>query len=229
MLAEWIVLALTQTEFKLDFPETVSYQGITLNGEDDWSQEARKRLGIGRHNNGTNSLSTDSAIGHRLGETKQIYYKILQAGEVVADLADFRTKVAETLNDERGWRNAGLEFKEVESGQDLNIILADAATLDAISGCSGDLSCTTWDNEVIINDLRWREGTATSQAAGVSERDYQHMVINHEVGHWLGHYSHLAGCTNGGPAPIMVQQSTGLRGCDSFNAWPLKEEWWTLR
>ena len=159
---------------------------------------------------------------------KNFKYKIESWGTVVANVSDFRAKVAETLGDARGWTRAGLTFTETKGDDyDLVIALSDAATLDTIAGCSGDLSCTTWHNQVIINDLRWRGGTAVTNAAGMSQRDYQNMVVNHEVGHWLGHYSHIESCPNGGPAPIMLQQSTGLRGCDSTNAWPLDDELWT--
>ena len=183
---------------------------------------------------GTNTASTGDARGRMVNGVKVIYYKTMTWGNVVANFSDFRQKVAETLNDSRGWVRAGLKFVEVESGQDVNVILSDPASLGATPGCGADLSCTTWANQVIINDVRWREGTEPSRAAGMSKRDYQHMVVNHEMGHWLGHYAHIEGCTaeNGfidGPAPIMLQQSTGLRGCISFNAWPLESELWTLR
>ncbi|MBQ6396311.1 DUF3152 domain-containing protein [Candidatus Saccharibacteria bacterium] len=179
--------------------------------------------------NGTNTASTGTAQGHIMDGKKVIFYRAETWGEVEADFEEFREKVSETLSDGRGWRRAGLAFIEVEKNPDFLIILSDTAHLDATSGCSGDLSCTTWNNEVIINDLRWREGTETSRRAGMETRDYQHMVVNHEVGHWLGHYAHETSCPNGGPAPIMLQQSTGLRGCDAFNAWPLESELWTLR
>ncbi|MBQ6130409.1 DUF3152 domain-containing protein [Candidatus Saccharibacteria bacterium] len=179
--------------------------------------------------NGTNTASTGTAQGHVLDGEKVIFYRTETWGEIVADFEEFKSRVSGTLEDERGWKRAGLRFVEVEKNPDVLIILSDAARLDATSGCSGDLSCTTWDNEVIINDLRWREGTEASRAAGMETRDYQHMVVNHEVGHWLGHYAHETSCPNGGPAPIMLQQSTGLRGCESFNAWPLESELWTLR
>ena len=171
--------------------------------------------------------SNNTAMKTNTGQ-KSFKYKIEVWGTVVADASDFRAKVAETLGDSRGWVRAGLAFAETTGDDyDLIIALSDPATLDTIAGCSGDLSCTTWHNQVIINDIRWREGTASTRAAGAGQRDYQHMVLNHEVGHWLGHYSHIESCPNGGPAPIMLQQSTGLRGCDSFNAWPLDSELWT--
>ena len=160
---------------------------------------------------------------------KTIYYHTKVWGSVKADFSDFRTKVAETLSDSRGWVRAGLKFQEVsaKSKADVDVILSSPARLGKLSGCSSELSCTTWNNQVIINDVRWRTGTTASNKAGMSQRDYQHMVVNHEMGHWLGHYQHEPSCPNGGPAPVMLQQSTGLRGCDSFNAWPLDSELWT--
>lgn len=189
-------------------------------------------VGTGANANGTNSATTYDAVGHVGADgVKVIYYKTLVWGMVVADFEDFRTKVAETLADARGWVRGGLKFVEVSSGQDLNIILSDAASLEGYNGyCSGSLSCTSGYNEVIINDERWREGTEETRAGGMSQRDYQNMVTNHEVGHWLGHYSHIEACeADGGVAPIMLQQSTGLRNCGSFNPWPLDAELWTLR
>ncbi len=182
--------------------------------------------------NGTISSTTYNAIAHEIDGAKYVYYKTMTWGIVEADFNDFCTKVAETLNDSRGWVRAGLKFIEVSDGQDLNIILSDPANLDGYNGyCSNDLSCTSGYNEVIINDVRWRQGTdVTTKSGAMSIRDYQHMVVNHEIGHWLGHYQHTDACAeNGGVAPIMLQQSTGLRNCGTFNPWPLDDELWTLR
>lgn len=159
---------------------------------------------------------------------KVVYYTIKQFGTTKTDLEDFRAKVKETLDDSRGWVRLGLKFVETTDEQsDLDILLADPNLLDPIENCGYELSCTTWHNQIYLNDDRWREGTETSRTNNFSQRDYQHMVLNHEMGHWLGHYEHTQSCPNGGPAPIMLQQSTGLRGCDSMNAWPLDTELWT--
>lgn len=210
--------------------EKLSQSDISIPFPDDFVRWPELEISYG----GTNTASTANATGHIVDGVKVIYYKTMVWGTVEASFADFKSKVAETLNDSRGWVRAGLKFVEVTSGQDVNVILSDPASLGVTPGCGADLSCTTWANEVIINDARWREGTEASRAGGMSLRDYQHMVVNHEMGHWLGHYAHIEGCTAengfiGGPAPIMLQQSTGLRGCSTFNAWPLDSELWTLR
>ena len=68
-------------------------------------------------------------------------------------------------------------------------------------------------------------GSDSYNALDVSLLSYRQMVINHEVGHFLGH-NHIASCeTDTGLAPIMLQQSTGLRGCTA-NSWPLPSELW---
>ena len=182
--------------------------------------------------NGTNSSTTYDAVAHEINGVRYVYYKTLVWGTVEADFEEFRAKVTETLKDPRGWARAGLTFVEVSDGQDLNIILSDPAHLEGYNGyCSGELSCTSGYNEVIINDVRWRTGTDVTTGTGMmSQRDYQSMVLNHEMGHWLGHYQHVEACAvNGGAAPIMLQQSTGLRNCGTFNPWPLDDELWILR
>lgn len=223
MIATEILGSLKAEEISFALPEYAEYAGVELR-EGEWEQ-----VGIGVSKNGTNTGSTENARAHEVQGERIVYYKVMKEGEVGADFDEFRQKVSETLGDERGWVRLPMRFQEVDFGQDLNIIIADPEFLEATAGCSGDLSCTTWNNEVIINDERWREGTEASRAAEMEQRDYQHMVINHEVGHWLGHYVHETQCVDGGPAPVMLQQSTGLRGCDSFNAWPLNGELWTLR
>ena len=40
---------------------------------------------------------------------------------------------------------------------------------------------------VVINNDRWVFASSSWNAGGGSLRDYRHMVVNHEVGHWLGH------------------------------------------
>jgi hypothetical protein len=108
------------------------------------------------------------------------------------------------------------------------MILASGAEVRAAApydnGCSATLSCTV-KPLVLINDDRWMGGSDSYNELGVSLLNYRQMVINHEVGHFLGH-GHIAQCeTNLGPAPIMLQQSTGLRGCTP-NSWPLPSELW---
>jgi hypothetical protein len=56
---------------------------------------------------------------------------------------------------------------------------------------------------VAINDARWARGAVSFDGDRASYRAY---AINHEVGHALG-YMHQPCATNGGLAPVMMQQS----------------------
>lgn len=159
--------------------------------------------------------------------TRTITYDVSSRGEVVGDIEEFRRIVADVLTDSRGWIRAGVNFVEVESGGSMHMILANPDVVGALSGCSSTLSCTVYPN-VYLNDTRWMGGSSSYNDAGVSLLSYRQMVTNHEVGHYLGH-GHITTCqTDAGLAPVMLQQSTGLRGCLP-NAWPLPGELWYNR
>ena len=153
-----------------------------------------------------------------------VSYDVSSRGTVKGDMNEFRRIVAETLNDARGWKRAGVKFEEVESGGRMHVILAEPKEVEAAAPwiCSDKLSCSV-GSLVLINDDRWMGGSDSYNEIGVSLLNYRQMVINHEVGHFLGH-DHVTGCVNG-YAPIMLQQSTGLRGCLA-NEWPLNNELW---
>ena len=157
---------------------------------------------------------------------KVVNYDISVRGAVRGDVEEFRRIVAETFADGRGWGRAGVKFVEVASGGAMHVVLASGAEVRAASsGCSDVLSCRV-GSLVLINDTRWMEGSDSYNALGLPLAEYRRMVVNHEVGHYLGH-GHIESCETGtGLAPVMLQQSTGLRGCGA-NAWPLPGElWW---
>lgn len=134
---------------------------------------------------------------------------------------------AETLNDARGWTRTGVKFQEIASGGNFTLILSEAQYLPSYwSGCSTQYSCRVGRN-VIINDDRWAGMSDSYIAVDAALRDYRHMVINHEVGHFLGHADNERVCAGAGQlVPLMQQQSIDLRGCRP-NPWPLDVELWT--
>jgi len=154
-------------------------------------------------------------------------YTISKKGNVTADMAEFAAQAGQTLNDSRGWSRLGVQFKQVESGGNFNLILSEASYLPSYSsGCSVDWSCRAGNN-VVINQDRWLGASSAWNSGGGSLRDYRHMVVNHETGHWLGHdHAYCGGA--GQSAPLMQQQSIELQGC-KFNPWPLSSELWTNR
>lgn len=159
---------------------------------------------------------------------RTVYYSVKSNGVIKGNFSEFSTLAGETLNDNRGWSQLGVRFKQVESGGSFTLILSQASLVPNYSptGCSAEWSCNVGNN-VIINDDRWMGATSSWNAAGGNLRDYRHMVVNHETGHWLGH-DHQFCSGAGNKAPVMQQQSMGLQGC-SFNPWPLPSELWSTR
>ena len=118
---------------------------------------------------------------------KEVSYTISIKGNVRSNLAEFSKQVSETLNDSRGWSRMGVTFREVASGGDFDLVLSQAELLPTFSsGCDAEWSCRV-GKSVIINDNRWSGATMAWNNAGGDMRNYRHMVINHEVGHWLEH------------------------------------------
>lgn len=159
--------------------------------------------------------------------TKTVTYDIGTRGAVTASVAEFRAQASATLNDPRGWARMGVSFQEVSSGGMFSLVLSEASQLPTFSpGCSAEYSCRA-GRYVIINQDRWLGATSSWNQAGGTLRDYRHMVVNHEAGHWLGHGHEQCG-GSGQAAPVMQQQSIGLAGC-KFNPWPLETELWSTQ
>lgn len=154
-------------------------------------------------------------------------YSVTTRGAVTANFTEFQTQANQSLNDPRGWARMGISFKQVPSGGNFILVLSEASQLPSFSsGCSAEYSCRA-GQYVIINQDRWLYATPSWNNGGGSIRDYRHMVVNHETGHWLGH-DHVS-CGGGGQAaPVMQQQSMDLQGC-TFNPWPLSNELTTTR
>lgn len=142
------------------------------------------------------------------------------------DVTEFENIVYTTLNDPLGWPRAGATFVQGADTCDMTLILAAADQMESFSdGCGSDYSCRVGDN-VIINVDRWNNGTEAWLDAGGTVERYRVMVINHEVGHRLGHYDNETPCGGSGElAPLMLQQSMGLDGC-AVNEYPLDSELW---
>lgn len=151
-----------------------------------------------------------------------VSYSVSTRGHITADLDQFRQVASATLNDPRGWSRLGVSFQMVESGGNFTLFLAEASTVESFSsGCSSLYSCRV-GSAVIINQDRWQTGTPAWNGAGGDLASYRQMVLNHEVGHWLGH-GHSSCSTSGQPAPVMQQQSIDMHGCTP-NPWPLTQE-----
>lgn len=184
--------------------------------------------GAGTHyDDGVATSAPTKRIGHRVGVRKRFTYSISTRGRITADLAQFAHLAAQTYADPRGWRSAGYKFRRVSRGGHFTLVLAEAGWLPRFSSaCSSQWSCRV-GRYVVINQERWQHASPAWNAANQPLRDYRHMVVNHETGHWLGH-GHIGCPGRGRLAPVMMQQSKGLAGC-RFNPFPLPSERWARR
>lgn len=156
----------------------------------------------------------------------QYTYCIAGKGNVGA-LDGFANTVYRVLNDPRGWPRAGATFVKGDGDAcNFTVVLSEAEYMQTFdSGCSAEYSCRVGDN-VIINLDRWNGGIGNWMEAGGNLARYRTMVINHEVGHALGHIDNETTCAGAGkPAPLMQEQSMHLDGC-TVNEWPLDVELW---
>lgn len=170
----------------------------------------------------TVASTSTTKVDHRTPVRRRVTYDVATRGRITTSVATFRRQAQETYGDARGWRAGGISFRPVARGGDFTLVLAEASTLTSFgAGCSTSWSCRV-GRFVVINQERWKFASPAWNRARGSLRDYRHLVVNHETGHWLGR-GH-SGCSGPGrPAPVMMQQSKGLGGC-RFNPWPLPQE-----
>jgi hypothetical protein len=149
-------------------------------------------------------------------------YRVLVEKDITGvSTAGFAGAVTRTLADPRGWTAGGtLRLRRVGPGQryDFTIYLATPRTRDRLCGSSSDgyTSCRN-GARVVLNVARWVKGVPRY---GSSLAVYRQYMVNHEVGHRLGH-GHERCPGKGEPAPVMQQQTLGLHGCRA-NAWPYR-------
>jgi hypothetical protein len=145
-------------------------------------------------------------------------YAIEVEDGIPIDRERFAATVDRILFDKRGWAGprSHIALQRVdEPPYDFRITLARPATVNRLCyplGTVGRVSCENRGRSV-INWLRWSAGSP----AWSSRARYREYLINHEVGHSLGH-KHRFCPGRGRTAPVM-QQQTG-------SASPCRHGWW---
>ncbi|WP_374210991.1 DUF3152 domain-containing protein [Streptomyces sp. MCA2] len=163
------------------------------------------------------------------GRGKVLRYRVDIEEGLPLDGNLFAEAVHKTLNDERSWAHDGrMAFQRVASGDaDFVITLASPGTTDTWCAKSGldtsedNVSCdSAATDRVMINAYRWAQGARTYGHDKMHA--YRQMLINHEVGHRLGH-NHESCSRKGALAPVMMQQTKFLT-TDGVtcrpNSWP---------
>jgi hypothetical protein len=139
-------------------------------------------------------------------------------GGLPVDGAAFAAFVLDTLNDPRGWGHGGrMTFARSSGAYDIRVVLASpdtSARLCAPLQTMGTLSCGKGSTAV----LTWYRWVKAIPDYGTDRTGYRRYVVNHEVGHTLGH-GHAFCPGPGRPAPLMMQQTKGLKSCRP-NSWP---------
>ncbi|MDO4612829.1 MAG: DUF3152 domain-containing protein [Actinomycetaceae bacterium] len=167
---------------------------------------------------GTFTTVAGTAPGREGGEP--VSYKI----DIEDGLPLLADKVAENvhaiLNDPRGW---GRTFNRTDGTADVRIVLASPTRVDTLCAplsTRGHSSCRNGTN-VVLNAYRWVNGAGMWTQMGLTMTDYHIYMVNHEMGHYLGH-GHEQCLTPGGLAPVMKQQSNdgGNNGGCKPNGWP---------
>jgi hypothetical protein len=147
------------------------------------------------------------------------------------DVTQFATMVQSVLSDKRSWAgHAGVALQRVDSGSiDFHITLTTSMTVRAICGYDIPIETSCFSpagnghavNRIVLNIARWVRG----DPAYVGDINaYRIYMINHEDGHALGH-EHAHECLAGGLAPVMMQQTIGLKSAVTgalcaANPWP---------
>ncbi|MFI8358916.1 DUF3152 domain-containing protein [Streptomyces sp. NPDC085612] len=165
---------------------------------------------------GPGTFDTVPGVAKAPGKGKVVRYRVDVEQGLGLDAQLFAEAVHRTLNDDRSWGHGGSRtFERVPGGEsDFVITLASPGTTGVWCAKSDldttvdNVSCDSASTErVMINAFRWAQGSATYGPEQMFA--YRQMLINHEVGHRLGH-GHVNCRTPGALAPIMQQQTKSL-------------------
>ncbi|OKK10622.1 DUF3152 domain-containing protein [Streptomyces sp. CB02400] len=171
---------------------------------------------------GPGTFTTAQADGSVVGTGSRMRrYKVLVEDGIDVSASAAAAEISDVLADRRGWTRDGVNsFQLVSSGSyDFVVKIATPGTTDNICGAAGlltrgEVNCSV-GTDVVVNLKRWVLGSPQFDGP-IGE--YRALIVNHEVGHRIGH-GHETCPGPGRPAPAMMQQIKGLKGCVA-NAWP---------
>jgi len=141
----------------------------------------------------------------KIDEDVKKKFRIFNAGE-----RQFDFYLMSYLNSPDSWSQEGYFFEQVSRDSKVEITLSSTKTIEQeCPGITG-LSCAELGGRrMYLNAERWFHGAPKS---GLTLEDYRQYMVSHEMGHILGHDHESCQC-KGCRAPIMMQQTLGLKGC----------------
>lgn len=178
---------------------------------------------VGYPSAGANSFAHAGGVGPVLGSGGTLRrFRVAVENGIGQPAAGFAAAVDRILGDPRSWiasRQIRLQRVPSSAAAEFTIYLASPVTSERMCALGGlrtnrFTSCRL-PGQVIINVARWLTAITDYGAPLVV---YQAYAVNHEVGHQLGR-GHESCPGPGRPAPLMQQQTYGLKGCLA-NPWP---------
>lgn len=167
-------------------------------------------------------FKTVPGSSERVGTGTTYRFTVKVQRSIRTDRGEFASAVEEVLFDGRSWTRSGaVAFKRVDDGGNTRVILAKPRQVDRLChplATQRTYSCSIGE-KVVLNVRRWRQAVPHWPA---SLHNYRRMLINHEMGHRIGH-GHRNCRAPGRKAPVMQQQSISLQGCRA-NWWPKRSE-----
>ncbi|MFJ9039429.1 DUF3152 domain-containing protein [Streptomyces sp. NPDC102406] len=185
-----------------------------------YAQKMSKKYPLAANLKGSGDFSTIPGFDRAPGHGEKLRYRVDVEKGLGLDGALFAEAVQKTLNDNRSWAHDGdRTFERVSKGS-VKFVITLASPGTTATWCAKSGLDTTQDNvscdsaatdRVMINAYRWAQGSKTYDDV-LHDRaihPYRQMLINHEVGHRLGH-NHVTCSRNGASAPVMQQQTKFL-------------------
>ncbi|MFF7748085.1 DUF3152 domain-containing protein [Streptomyces sp. NPDC007971] len=180
-----------------------------------YEQKMDRKYLLGPRLQGPGKFETVPGFDKAPGKGQKYTYRVDVEKGLGLDGVLFAEAVQKTLNDDRSWAHGGVRtFERISSGKpDFVITLASPGTTakwcakSDLDTAEENVSCDSASTErVMINAYRWAQGSKTY---GDKMYAYRQMLINHEVGHRLGH-GHVSCQKDGELAPVMQQQTKFL-------------------